>query len=645
MDKGEKHIIPREQYRRKRRIFTDDGEQQMVSRERPAEAREFGPEPTGEEQARRQQEYERQREFQSGPEARRQNGNEDRMAGSNGTEEESGGAADDGINPVMGAGIPANDPEGNRNPEAETDPGTDQASYTDPDLNPNQNPKPETGTDPAQNAAPTPEPNQPAQDQKAEAAPDAGNRPGDTADDRTAPAGGVGVIPAGNKGGDNVAPDTEDRGRDNGGGPPRDDDGGGKSGGGRRKGCLGALLLPLIMGALGALAVLLLFNFFGNDGSGPGDVGEGIQKGEQTAVDSNDEAMNDDSRKEIENIKEQIQENTGNSKKEVSDTTAAIQKAKQSVVSVINLQKAGSFMPGSAENPEAEPEEAGTGSGVIYKLTEDKAYIVTNNHVVEGAEELQVNLASGEQLSATIVGADVWTDLAVLEVDRGNIDSAIEFANSDDLLVGETAIAIGSPLGEAFSGSVSRGIVSGLDRSVPVDIDGDGNYDWEANVIQTDAAINPGNSGGALVNASGNLIGINSMKISMPSVEGIGFAIPANEVQEIVKQLEENGEVTRPYLGIQLQDLYTVPTEILVGEMNLPDDVKEGVIVSNVQEGTPASEGGLQKLDVIVSLDGEAVPNMLELRKYLYYEKEKGEEMTIEYYRNGELQETTVTLE
>src|SRR5699024_6393724 len=319
----------------------------------------------------------------------------------------------------------------------------------------------------------------------------------------------------------------------------------------------------------------------------------------QTAVESDQESVPEDSRNELDDIKQQLEEDSGNSAEGITDTTAAIQKAKKSVVSVINLQKAESFMPGTAETPEAEPEEAGTGSGVIYKLTDDKAYIVTNNHVVEGAEEIQINLESGEQLSASLVGTDLWTDLAVLEVDRGEIDSAIEFADSDELLVGETAIAIGSPLGEAFSGSVSRGIVSGLDRA--------GNSGWESNVSQTEAAIKPGNAGGALVNASGNLIGINSMKISMPTVEGIGFAIPANEVKEIVTQLEENGEVTRPYLGIQLQDLYKVPTEILDSELNLPEDVTEGVIVSNVQEGTPAAEGGLEQYDVIVSLDGEPV--------------------------------------
>lgn len=644
MDRDKKHIIPRDQYRRKRRVFSEDDNQQMEPQ----------PETEGREQARRHQAHERTREFQSGPEARRQSqGDEDRAADDNAAGGQTGRSEADAerLNPELGAGIPAReaqDASGQLEDIEEKAPG--MASHTDPDLNANLNPEPgpehEPDTDPEQNAAPTPNPNQPTQEQKAQADPDRDFGPGESGyEDRSAPAGSVGVIPAGNAGGDNIGPneDVQDRAREKGDGePPRNNGTGNNKGGGGRKGCLGALLLPLIMGALGALAVLLLFQFFGDD-----EAGTGIQDGEQTAVESDEEAMSDQAREEIDGIKSQIQEDSGDSEKEVTDTTAAIQKAKKSVVSVINMQKAGQFMPGLTQNPEAEaePEEAGTGSGVIYKLTDDKAYIVTNNHVVEGAEELEITLASGEQIPASLVGSDVWTDLAVLEVERGEIESAIEFADSDELLVGETAIAIGSPLGEAFSGSVSRGIVSGLDRSVPVDIDGDGNYDWEANVIQTDAAINPGNSGGALVNASGNLIGINSMKISMPTVEGIGFAIPSNEVREIVKQLEENGEVTRPYLGIQLQDLYAVPTEIRVGEMNLPEDVQEGVVISNVESGTPAADAGLQQFDVIVSLDGEAVPNMLQLRKYLYYEKAQGEEMTLEFYRDGELQETTVTLE
>ena len=385
-----------------------------------------------------------------------------------------------------------------------------------------------------------------------------------------------------------------------------------------------SFLIPLIAGILGALLVLLLFNVFSGDEAGETATNEqeaGTEEAEQPA----DGEANE------------------------TEATQAIEASRDSVVSVINLQRVDSFLPGifgeDVEMQQTEPEEAGIGSGVIYKTEGDTAYIVTNFHVVEGAEELQINMQNGESVTANVVGTDVWTDLAVLAIPSDQADGTLDFADSDALTVGQTAIAIGSPLGEAFSGSVSQGIVSGLDRSVPVDLDGDGGYDWEANVIQTDAAINPGNSGGALIDSDGNLIGINSMKISMPQVEGIGFAIPANEVQKVVTQIEENGEVQRPFLGVTLQDLYTIPPEVLQSEMNLPEDVNSGVVISSVQPDSPAENVGMQQMDLVTALDGNDVESMMELRQYLYYEKQPGDEMTIDFYRNGEAQTVTVTLQ
>lgn len=387
-------------------------------------------------------------------------------------------------------------------------------------------------------------------------------------------------------------------------------------------------IIPLIAGMIGALIILLAFNYFNDGDSGSTDVA----------------SENTSTEQDIEDTRADLEESTDDDRP-VSDTTAAIQTARESVVSVINMQRAESFMPGMSQDQTAEPEEAGVGSGVIYKVTDDSAYIVTNHHVVDGAEELQVNMENGDSITGELIGSDIWTDLAVIRVDRGSIENTIPFGDSDDLLVGEEAIAIGSPLGEAFSGSVSQGIVSGLDRSVPVDLDGDGSYDWEANVIQTDAAINPGNSGGALINASGELIGINSMKISMPTVEGIGFAIPANEVEKITAQIEENGGVTRPFLGVSLQDLYTIPRDVVVNQMNVPEDVSAGVVVSNIQNPSPAVDAGLEQLDLIVALDGNEVGSMMELRQYLYYEKQPGDEMDVTFYRQGEEQTVTVVLE
>ena len=383
-----------------------------------------------------------------------------------------------------------------------------------------------------------------------------------------------------------------------------------------------SFLLPLLAGIIGALLVLGAYLLF----TGTDD--------EESAEQQTDEetASEVDSNQDLSEVKQQLEEE--NADKLITDTTAAVQKAKPAVVSVINMQRIQSIIPGINTTSD-EAEEAGSGSGVIYKTEGDIAYVVTNQHVVDGAEEIKINLESGDSVDAELVGSDIWTDLAVLSIPSDVVETTIEFGDSSNLLVGEPAIAIGSPLGEIFSGSVSQGIISGLDRSVPVDLDGDGSIDWEASVLQTDAAINPGNSGGALIDANGRLIGINSMKVGIASVEGIGFAIPVDEVKEVTSQLEENGEVTRPFLGITLQD----------DQLQLPQEVKGGVIISGVQENSPAAQAGLQELDVITHLDGEPISNMVELRQHLYYAKSAGEEMTIDFYRNGEQQSATVVLE
>lgn len=400
------------------------------------------------------------------------------------------------------------------------------------------------------------------------------------------------------------------------------------SGGGGFK----SFLLPLLAGIIGALLVLGAYMLF----TGTDDAGN------DTAETEEETASEEESNQNLSEVKEQLKEE--NADKVITDTTAAVQKAKPAVVSVINMQRIQSIIPG-INNTSDEAEEAGSGSGVIYKTEGDTAYVITNHHVVEGAEEIKINLESGDSVDAELVGTDIWTDLAVLSIPSDVVETTIEFGDSSNLLVGEPAIAIGSPLGEIFSGSVSQGIISGLDRSVPVDLDGDGSTDWEASVIQTDAAINPGNSGGALIDANGRLIGINSMKIGIATVEGIGFAIPVDEVEQVAAQLEENGEVTRPFLGITLQDLLTVASSPVYDQLQLPEDVKGGVIISGVQENSPAAQAGLQELDVITHLDGEPINNMVELRQHLYYAKSSGEEMTIDFYRNGEQQSATVVLE
>nr|WP_088839289.1 trypsin-like peptidase domain-containing protein [Listeria sp. ILCC792] len=324
-----------------------------------------------------------------------------------------------------------------------------------------------------------------------------------------------------------------------------------------------------------------------------------------------------------------------------TNITKAVEKVQDAVVSVLNYQ-ATSSLDGSTTSEE----EASSGSGVVYKKSNGKAYVVTNNHVVEGANKLEVTFSSGKKSSAKLIGTDEWNDLAVLEISDENVSTIAEFGNSDSLKVGETAIAIGSPLGTEFSGSVTEGIISGLNRAVPVDTNGDGQEDWEAEVIQTDAAINPGNSGGALINLEGQVIGINSMKISTENVEGIGFAIPINTVEPIIEQLETKGEVTRPSLGVTLRDVDTIPEQQQQNILKLPEGVDYGAMVQQVVSGSAADKAGLKQYDVIVEMNGKKVTNSMTLRQILYSnDVEIGQKMNVKYYRDGNKESTNVTLE
>ena len=310
----------------------------------------------------------------------------------------------------------------------------------------------------------------------------------------------------------------------------------------------------------------------------------------------------------------------------------AVEKVEDSVVGIINIGRA-------RTNPwfySTQEVERGQGSGVIFEKKNGKAHIITNYHVIDGAEKLEVALPSGEKVAAKVLGYDVFTDLAVLEIDGSKVMTVAELGDSSTLRVGEPAIAIGNPLGLEFSRTVTQGIISSLQRSMPMDLDGDGQDDWELDVLQTDAAINPGNSGGALVNIHGQVIGINTLKISKEGIEGLGFAIPINDVKEIVDELLANGKLTRAYLGIQPYDLTSVPRYSWKEVLNLPDEVVAGVVVRNeVGKFSPAGKAGLRMYDVIVQLDGKDISNGAQLRKYLTLDKKPGDTVKVTFYRDG----------
>ncbi len=325
-----------------------------------------------------------------------------------------------------------------------------------------------------------------------------------------------------------------------------------------------------------------------------------------------------------------------------TDVTSAVDKASGAVVGITNIQEVTSG--GFWNQQTTQDTETGSGSGVIYKVDGDKAFIVTNNHVIEGAKQLEVTMQDGSKEEAQLVGSDVWTDLAVISISSKNVKTVATFGNSDVLKQGETVIAIGNPLGLEFYGSVTTGVVSGKDRSVPVDLNGDKVADWQQEVLQTDAAINPGNSGGALVNLAGELVGINSMKIAESSVEGLGFSIPINSAIPIIEELERNGEMKRPTMGISLVDLTDVPAFYQQQTLKLPQDITTGVVITDVVGNSPASKAGVQQYDVIVEMDGDKIETSIDLRKHLYNDKKIGDELTMKVYRQGKLVEVTLTL-
>lgn len=320
-----------------------------------------------------------------------------------------------------------------------------------------------------------------------------------------------------------------------------------------------------------------------------------------------------------------------------TSTTKAVEKVQDAVVSVINYQTQSSDSLSSIfGNIESSDElaVAGEGSGVIYKKDGDTAYIVTNNHVISGAEKIDILLASGEKLSGELVGADTYSDIAVIKIAADKVTTIAEFANSDTIKVGETAIAIGSPLGSVYANTVTQGIISSLSRTVTLQTE-DGQT-VSTNAIQTDAAINPGNSGGPLINIQGQVIGINSSKITSSSgvaVEGMGFAIPSNDVVQIINQLETNGKVTRPALGVQMVNLTDLSTSQLEKAGLANTDLTSGVLIVSTQPGLPA-DGKFEPYDVIIEIDGETIENKSDLQSELY-KHQIGDTITVTYYRNN----------
>lgn len=315
--------------------------------------------------------------------------------------------------------------------------------------------------------------------------------------------------------------------------------------------------------------------------------------------------------------------------------TTAYNKVSDAVVSVLNFSKSGQNY-----------EESSEGSGVIYKKSDQSAFIVTNNHVIDGAAKIQVMLHNGKKVTATLVGKDAMTDLAVLKIASDNVTTTAEFGDSSKIAVGENVLAIGSPLGSEYASSVTQGIISAKKRLVEATSENGQNYGGST-VIQTDAAINPGNSGGPLINFAGQVIGINSMKLSTSSsgtsVEGMGFAIPSDQVVDVVNKLVKDGKITRPAIGIGLVNLSEVTADDQKSTLKIPDSVTGGVVVMSLTKKGPADNAGLKKYDVIVGIDGKKVTTQADLREVLYKHK-LGDTITLTCYHHSNKKTVKVKL-
>ncbi len=274
----------------------------------------------------------------------------------------------------------------------------------------------------------------------------------------------------------------------------------------------------------------------------------------------------------------------------------------------------------------------GIGSGFIYS---GEGYIMTNHHVIDSSDEIKITLTSGESIEAKVLGSDELADIAVLQIDKKYATNIAKIGKSTDSKVGDTVFTIGSPMSSEFSGTVTRGILSGKNRMVEVSVGSSSSKDWIMNVMQTDAAINPGNSGGPLCNVSGEVIGINSMKIVQSEIEGIGFSIPIEDALQYANKIVKGEKIERPFLGIQMADVSTSSYHLSRQGIKIDSSITSGVIVISTTNDGPSGSAGIEKGDVIINIGKYSVKSVAELRYYLY-KYEPNNEVDIKVIRGKE---------
>lgn len=283
-----------------------------------------------------------------------------------------------------------------------------------------------------------------------------------------------------------------------------------------------------------------------------------------------------------------------------------------------------------------------SGTGFVYDEDDKYAYILTNSHVIDGSTSIKVKFTNENIESVELVGNDSYSDIAVLRIDKDKVIKVAEIGTVEDLRVGDTVFAIGAPLDDEYSWTVTRGILSGKDRLVDVSTSNTGSADWVMRVLQTDAAINSGNSGGPLANSNGEVVGITNMKLVSNGVEGIGFAIPIKDAVDYAQQLRENGKIERPFLGVSMldsSDTYNLSRYRISIDSNL-----EGAVIIQVQDGSPAADAKLQMGDVITKIDDYEVSSVARLKYYLY-KYAPGDKVKITYVRDGKTKTATIELD
>lgn len=284
---------------------------------------------------------------------------------------------------------------------------------------------------------------------------------------------------------------------------------------------------------------------------------------------------------------------------------------------------------------------SGFGSGFVYKIDGKKAYILTNHHVIEKAEDVSVEFMNDVELEAKVVGSDEYADIAVLSINKTDEMQAAIIGNSDNIRLGDTIFTIGTPVNVRYKGTVTRGIVSGKDRLVTISVSGAYTDDYIMKAIQIDAPINSGNSGGPLCNANGEVIGINTMKIASETTENIGFSIPIEDAIMYASEIIEKGKVERPYLGVSMYDLDTAKY-IAGNDIRVDDDI-EGIYIVDAKKGSPAYASGMRSGDILTKIGDDSISNVSEF-KYTLYKYKPNSKVKMTVIRNNRVHVFTVTL-